>query len=103
MINEVDESGDGELDFPEFLLLMSNSMKDNGSEDELVEAFKVFDRDGDGSVSVDELMTIMTMLGERLTREEVETMIRDADKDEDGELNFEEFKSIWLNSVALNT
>ena len=82
---------------------MSNRMKDNGSEDELVEAFKVFDRDGDGSVSVDELMTIMTMLGERLTREEVETMIRDADKDEDGELNFEEFKSIWLNSVALNT
>ena len=103
MINEVDESGDGELDFPEFLLLMSNRMKDNGSEDELVEAFKVFDRDGDGSVSVDELMTIMTMLGERLTREEVETMIRDADKDEDGELNFEEFKSIWFNSVALNT
>ena len=70
---------------------------------EFKEAFAIFDKDGDGSVSVDELMTIMTMLGERLTREEVETMIRDADKDEDGELNFEEFKSIWLNSVALNT
>ena len=38
----------GSIDFPEFLALMSRKMKDSDTEDELKEAFKVFDRNGDG-------------------------------------------------------
>merc|ERR1712118_654492 len=43
MINEVD--GNGTIDFPEFLSLMARKMKDTDTEEELIEAFKVFDRD----------------------------------------------------------
>merc|ERR1711900_118476 len=46
MINEVDADGNGTIDFPEFLSLMARKMKDTDTEEELIEAFKVFDRDG---------------------------------------------------------
>merc|ERR1712122_474547 len=45
MINEVDNDGSGTIDFAEFLSLMSKKMKDADSEEELMEAFKVFDKD----------------------------------------------------------
>ena len=46
MINEVDADGNGTIDFPEFLSLMTRKIKDTDTEEELREAFKVFDRDG---------------------------------------------------------
>ena len=55
MINEVDADGNGTIDFPEFLTLMNKKMKNTDSEEEIVEAFKVFDRDGNGFVSAAEL------------------------------------------------
>ena len=55
MINEVDADGNGTIDFAEFLSLMSRKMKDADSEEELMEAFKVFDRNGDGSISAAEV------------------------------------------------
>lgn len=41
MINEVDADGNGTIDFPEFLTLMSRKMKNDQDDDELREAFKV--------------------------------------------------------------
>jgi calmodulin len=51
MIKEVDEDGNGKIDFNEFYSLMQKRMKDTDIEEELMEAFKVFDRDGDGKIS----------------------------------------------------
>ena len=45
MINEVDADGNGDIDFSEFLTMMARKMKDTDSEDEIKEAFKVFDKD----------------------------------------------------------
>ena len=42
MINEVDADGNGTIDFPEFLSLMARKMKDTDTEEELIEAFKVW-------------------------------------------------------------
>jgi len=44
-------------------------MKDTDSEEELKEAFRVFDKDGNGFISAAELRHIMTNLGEKLTDE----------------------------------
>merc|ERR1711862_684505 len=59
-------------------------MKDTDTEEELIEAFKVFDRDGNGYISAAELRHVMTNLGEKLTDEEVFDMIREADIDSCG-------------------
>merc|ERR1712178_36022 len=81
MINEVDADGNGTIDFPEFLSLMSRKMKDTDTEEELIEAFKIFDRDGSGYISATELRHVMTNLGEKLTDEELDEMICEADID----------------------
>ncbi|KAG7254999.1 hypothetical protein CRUP_034735, partial [Coryphaenoides rupestris] len=64
-------------------------MKDTDSEEEIREAFRVFDKDGNGYISAAELRHVMTNLGEKLTDEEVDEMIREADIDGDGQVNYE--------------
>lgn len=82
-------SGNGTIDFPEFLTMMARKMKDTDSEEEIREAFRVFDKDGNGYISAAELRHVMTNLGEKLTDEEVDEMIREADIDGDGQVNYE--------------
>ncbi|EEC09793.1 calmodulin, putative, partial [Ixodes scapularis] len=68
-----------------------------GTEEEILEAFKVFDRNGDGFVSTAELRHVMTTLGEKLTHEEVDEMIREADRDGDGQINYDEFVAMMTS------
>ncbi|RDX87434.1 Calmodulin-related protein [Mucuna pruriens] len=99
MINEVDADGNGTIDFPEFLNLMARKMKDTDSEEELKEAFRVFDKDQNGFISAAELRHVMTNLGEKLTDEEVDEMIREADVDGDGQINYEEFVKVMMANL----
>merc|ERR1719148_479111 len=55
MIQEIDGDGSGAIDFPEFLTMMARKMKDTDSEEEILEAFKVFDKDGNGFISAAEM------------------------------------------------
>ena len=104
MINEVDADNNGTIDFPgapfalaadakltrtEFLTMMARKMKDTDSEEEIREAFKVFDRDNNGFISAAELRHVMTSIGEKLTDDEVAEMIREADQDGDGKIDCE--------------
>lgn len=66
---------------------MSRKMKDTDTEEEIMEAFKVFDKDGNGMISSAEIRHIMSNLGEKLTDEEMDDMIREADIDGDGNVN----------------
>merc|ERR1719498_815437 len=78
-------------------------MKDTDTEEELIEAFKVFDRDGNGFISAAELRHVMTNLGEKLTDEEVDEMIREADVDDDGQINYEEFVKMMMSKRRLGS
>ena len=69
--------------------MMARKMKDGESTDEIREAFRVFDKDGNGYVSAAELRHVMTNVGEKLTDEEVDEMIKEADIDRDGQVNYE--------------
>ena len=73
----------------EFLTMMARKMKDTDSEEEIREAFKVFDRDNNGFISAAELRHVMTSIGEKLTDDEVDEMIREADQDGDGRIDCE--------------
>lgn len=91
LVNEIDINGDGEIDFNEFCNLMSKQSHEGDADEELREAFKIFDKDEDGFISPAELRFVMTNLGEKLTDEEIDDMIREADFDGDGLINYEEF------------
>ena len=71
--------------------MMARKMKDTDSEEEIREAFCVPDKGGNGCISAAELRHVMTNLGEKLTDEGVDEMIREADADGDGQVNYEEF------------
>ncbi|EPS38312.1 hypothetical protein H072_7905 [Dactylellina haptotyla CBS 200.50] len=96
MINEVDADNNGTIDFPEFLTMMARKMKDTDSEEEIREAFKVFDRDNNGYISAAELRHVMTSIGEKLTDAEVDEMIREADQDGDGRIDYNEFVQLMM-------
>ena len=82
--------GNGTIGFPEFSNLMVKKEKDPEKEkDEMLEAFKTFDRDGNGFINKAELRYVMVNIGEKLTDHEVEDMMKEADMDGDGQLNYE--------------
>jgi hypothetical protein len=75
--------------------MMARKMKDTDSEEEIREAFKVFDRDNNGFISAAELRHVMTSIGEKLTDDEVDEMIREADQDGDGRIDCMFAKQSW--------
>ena len=85
----------GTIDFEEFLAMVSQRVD---YDDELRNAFCLFDKDGSGYISSSELKAAMNNFDENLTDEEIEEMIREADLDGDGEISFEGlfFFSLYL-------
>jgi calmodulin len=74
---------------PEFLSMMSIQLPASDFEHETRMAFQVFDRDGSGTISSEELRMVMKQLGENLTDLEIDEMMREADKDGDGTIDCE--------------
>ena len=98
MINEVDADGNGSIGFPQFLSLVARqSLYINIDEEELIEALKVFDRDGNGLISAAELRLVMTNLNEKLIDEEIDEMIRKAEIDGNGHINYVKFVSMIMS------
>ncbi|KAH6674060.1 calmodulin [Plectosphaerella plurivora] len=92
MIREIDTDGDGQIDFNEFLDIMASPSRPLGdSKDELVSAFQVFDKDGSGSVSPSELRSVLISLGQKHTDEEIDEMVKHADLDGNGSIDYQEF------------
>ena len=91
MVNEVDADGNGNVDLPEFISLMARKMKQADQEEELVEAFKIFDHNRDGLIRPAELKEVMAVLGENATTEEVDMMMLLADPDGNDVVSFDEF------------
>merc|ERR1719362_141407 len=84
-MNEVDTASVGSFNFPNFLNMMLRKV------DEIREAFTVFDCNGDGFINRQELGYVMDNLGEKMEKEEIESLINEIDIDGDGQINYEEF------------
>ena len=97
IINEVDREGSGKIEFKEFFDVFSKRMNDPDTENVLIEAFKIFDKDGNGVISSKELRNVMQVLGESLSEEECEEMIKEADIDGDGYINYDEFVNFVMS------
>ncbi|KAK3085639.1 hypothetical protein FSP39_006494 [Pinctada imbricata] len=70
---------------------------------ELREAFRLFDKDGDGSITTEELGTVMRNLGQFPSSEELNMMIKEIDIDGDGTFSFEEFVQVMANMGGLSS
>jgi calmodulin len=100
MMNEVDIDGNGELDFGEFLQLMSKFDRQHAEQPDPTEeykyAFALFDQNGDGLITADEFRDVMANLDEPMTREEVVELISQVDMDGDGQIDYIEFSRLMM-------
>ncbi|KAL6191377.1 hypothetical protein ACLB2K_037768 [Fragaria x ananassa] len=96
MINKIDVDGDGCVDIDEFGELYQFIMDERDDEDDMKEAFGVFDQNGDGFITVDELRTVLSSLGLKQGRsmEDCTRMITKVDVDGDGMVNYNEFRQL---------
>ncbi|KAM5235022.1 calmodulin-like protein 5 [Ctenodactylus gundi] len=94
IISLVDRDHDGFISFEEFLTMVTQKKKVLGSEAEIRAAFRAFDQNGDGHISKEELQQAMAQLGEHLSQEELDLMMREADVDKDGKVNYDEFARV---------
>mmetsp|Transcript_59663 Transcript_59663/g.167199 ORF Transcript_59663/g.167199 Transcript_59663/m.167199 type:complete len:167 (+) Transcript_59663:111-611(+) len=91
-------SGQGQLDFNEFLEIMTAKMCEKDSKEQVQKAFQLF-KGPSGKISFDDLQAVARELGENMSDEELMEMIREADKDEDKEVSEEEFLRIIRKST----
>ena len=95
MISTVDSSGDGEVDFEEFVMLMEKQVHNVG-DDPVILAFRDFDKNDDGKITNHEFRYILTHVGEnRFSDEDVDGLFRDCDLKEDDDLAYEDFVIFW--------
>lgn len=105
MVREVDADGDGEIDLKEFIYINTvglggppvngDDASAAGIRDAIHDAFQVFDLDRNGFISADELLKVLTGLGDdELTLDDCRNMIRSVDKDGDERVDFMEFQQM---------
>merc|ERR1711994_520443 len=66
---------------------------------EFKEAFSLFDKDGDGTITTKELGTVMRSLGQNPTEAELQDMINEVDADGNGTIDFPEFLTIMARKM----
>mmetsp|Transcript_9760 Transcript_9760/g.17229 ORF Transcript_9760/g.17229 Transcript_9760/m.17229 type:complete len:185 (+) Transcript_9760:68-622(+) len=91
VINAVDKNSTGLLYFQQFVKLVANFNRSEPTEDELTQAFTIFDRDKSGSIDAVELRDVLKKLGFPITPLEAHSMIAEADDDGSGEVTYTEF------------
>lgn len=108
MIKEIDIDGDGTFSFEEFVQVMANiggiseqSVEDE--EEELRQAFRVFDKSGCGYITASDLRAVLQCIGEDLTEDEIDEMIAEVDIDGDGRIDFDEFIACMREDVSPQT
>uniref|UniRef100_A0A8C5K2B3 Centrin 4 n=2 Tax=Jaculus jaculus TaxID=51337 RepID=A0A8C5K2B3_JACJA len=91
MIAEIDNEGTGTINFEDFFVVMSVKMSEKDENEEILKAFKLFDDDATGRITLNNIKRVAKELGENVTEEELQEMLDEADRDGDGEINEEEF------------
>merc|ERR1712139_286946 len=94
MITDIDNDGNGTIEFGEFLGMMTAKMGEKDSREDIEKVFKLFDDDSTTKITFKNLARVAEELGETIDDEELQDMINQADRDGDGAINGDEFYRI---------
>mmetsp|Transcript_52948 Transcript_52948/g.64880 ORF Transcript_52948/g.64880 Transcript_52948/m.64880 type:complete len:178 (+) Transcript_52948:66-599(+) len=98
---EYDRENKGGINYNDFLEIMTTKILNRDPDEEIYKAFQLFDDDQTGKISIKNLKRVARELGENLNDNELQAMIDEFDKDDDGEINLQEFTAIMKQSTLL--
>ncbi len=102
MMTSIDKNNDNAVSFDEFCVMIKASSKfelKQDAQDEIREQFKLFDLDGNGSISPDELKKVMATMGEKISDEEIDDLLAKYDLNKNGFIEYNEFVKYMCDEV----
>ena len=99
MIQDIDKDGDGDVNFDEFLDMMTSRLAGSDTKEDIQKIFELFDDDKTGYISLQNLKRVAIELGENMDDAELLEMIERADSDKDGQISSEEFYTIMTQKT----
>ena len=85
------------ISFEDFCAVMNTKMSDSDTEQELKEAFKIFDSEGNGYISIEQLKYVLTNISNVLTLDEINELINLIKEDEEGEhIDYNHFINLFF-------
>ena len=100
LVLELDSDGSGQIEFPEFLDLISGKASDENSKPEIQKVFNVFDIEKKGHISFDNLKELVKNLGLQLSDSTLLNLISKGDSNSDSLVSFEDFYNIMTRTVV---
>ncbi len=102
LLANMDSNGNGLVEFDELINAILPDMNEEVfiNQEQLLEVFRSFDRDGNGYITAAELAGSMAKMGQPLTYKELTEMIKEADMDGDGVISFNEFAAVMAKSAS---
>lgn len=105
-VKQMDTSGDGEIDFDEFTHILQQIVieereriiekEPEDNEDEIIKAFKFFDKENTGKISKQEFRYIITKIGANtFSDSECDIMFKESEFDDNEDFDYREFVKFW--------
>uniref|UniRef100_T1JIW0 Calmodulin n=1 Tax=Strigamia maritima TaxID=126957 RepID=T1JIW0_STRMM len=100
---DVGGSGDGLISEEEFYMFMNQFSGEDDLMEELKTAFKVFDKDGNGFITREELKRAMDMIGEQMSEKALDDLLSTVDVNKDGKIDYNGTKQIIVDLSEIST
>lgn len=102
ILKEIDEDGSGEIEFGEFCQLCAKFLVEDPDMEtmkrELKDAFRIYDKEGQGYITTETLRGLISELLAPLTSEELDGIIEELDEDGSGTMDFDEFCEMMMST-----
>ena len=83
----------------DFVELCNKFINNDETEEDLIEAFKFWDTDNSGRVATEDLRRALTTLGDKLSEDEINAFIKEADPDNIGAIDYEYYSKILFRKI----
>ena len=97
----IQSSGDQSnlINFEKFIDIYEKLINNQDSEEDIINELKKLDKNGSGTITVNDLRNLLANYGDVLTKEEVDDVVQEANADKNGKINIEKFAKILLGKM----